>query len=85
MKWGKLVFTRVMATVFAREAGGFLIVTRAMERIMARMIKAIWRMWTLNFQVSLKVRIEASIAIAIRWSDRFYVGVQLVGLREGMR
>lgn len=48
----------VMATVLALVAGGFRIVTRPMERIMARTMRTICVMWTRNFQVSSKERIE---------------------------
>ena len=38
--------TMVMATVLARVAGGFRIVTRAIERMMARTMRTICVMWT---------------------------------------
>lgn len=50
-----------MATVFALVAGGFLIATRPMERVMARAMRQICAMWTRNFQVSSKERIEEII------------------------
>lgn len=52
-----------MATVFALVAGGFLIATRPMERMMARTMRQICVMCTRNFQVSSKERIKESIAI----------------------
>jgi len=48
----------VMATVLALVAGGLRIVTRAMERMMARRIRAICRMWTRSLRVSSKERSE---------------------------
>lgn len=53
--------TKVMATVFALVAGGFLIATRPIERMMARTIKQICVTCTRNFQVSSKERMEESI------------------------
>ena len=48
----------VMATVFALVAGGLRIVTRAMERMIARRIRAICMMWTRSLWVSSKERRE---------------------------
>lgn len=55
--------TMVMATVLALVAGGFRIVTRPMERMIARTIRLICVMWTRNFQDSSKERIEDSSCI----------------------
>lgn len=53
----------VMATVLALVAGGFRIVTRAMERMIARTIRMICVMWTRSFWDSSKERIEDSSCI----------------------
>jgi uncharacterized membrane protein len=55
-RWEML--TMVMATVFALVAGGLRIVTRPMERMMARTIRTICVMCMRNFQLSSKERIE---------------------------
>lgn len=44
--------------MFALVAGGFLIVTRPMERMMARTMRTICVMWTRYFQVSSKESID---------------------------
>ena len=55
----------VIATVFALVAGGFRIVTRPMERMIARTIRTICVMWTRYFQDSSKDRIEATSCIFV--------------------
>lgn len=59
------VRTMVIATVLALVAGGLRIVTRAMERMIARTIRAICVMWTRNLWVSSKERIEDSSCIFV--------------------
>lgn len=53
----------VIATVLALVAGGFRIVTRPMERMIARTMRMICVMWTRYFQVSSKERVEESSCI----------------------
>jgi hypothetical protein len=60
-----VIRTMVMATVFALVAGGLRIVTRPMERMIARTIRTICMMWTRNFQLSSKERIEDISCIVV--------------------
>jgi len=60
-----MIRTIVMATVLALVAGGFRIVTRPMERMMARAIRTICVMWMRNFQLSSKERIEEISCILV--------------------
>lgn len=53
----------VIATVFALVEGGFRIVTRPMERMIARTMRMICVMWTRYFQLSSKERIDDNSCI----------------------
>lgn len=55
----------VMATVLALVAGGFRIVTRPIERMIARTMRMICVMWTRYFQLSSKERTEESSCIFV--------------------
>lgn len=71
----------VIATVFALVAGGFRIVTRPMERMIARTIRTICVMWTRNFQLSSKERIEdISCILVFGWLVVFLFGRRKVRL-----
>jgi len=66
----------VIATVLALVAGGFRIVTRPMERMIARTMRMICVMWTRYFQVSSKERIDdnSCIFVVVEWAAVFLYG-----------